>query len=236
MPSQKLPISLKKGALFIADAHYHQGLREELVAFLSQIKSPQIFLMGDISDLLVGSIPSTYKHNKKLIDTINSLAQKCEIIYLEGNHDFNLQRVFPHIQVIPRAQQPLYVKDGGYLVALAHGDIFVGKGYEFYRRAIENPLVLRVLNLFNSNDWIVHKIQTYNASKNLCKSIEGFEEFACKRARLYQADIVIEGHFHQACECQCEDTRYINLPSFGCDKHYMRYEGDATFSKVAHQG
>ncbi|EAH5875068.1 UDP-2,3-diacylglucosamine diphosphatase, partial [Campylobacter coli] len=48
--------------------------------------------MGDIFDLLIGEISATHEFAKPYIKLLEELALKMEIIYLEGNHDFNLAR------------------------------------------------------------------------------------------------------------------------------------------------
>ena len=215
---------LKSGAVFIADAHYHNGLRVELAEFLRRLEAPQIFLMGDIFDLLVGGVSSTYKDNKVLIELINQLATKSEVVYLEGNHDFNLSRLFPAVALFPISRQPLIIQAQHKRVALAHGDNFIGGKYGLYTSVIRNPWVIKLLGVTDINGWLYKKIQNYNARKNLCRKIENFSTLACRRAALYEADIIIEGHYHQNTKIACGSKTYINLPSFACTKEVLIYE------------
>jgi len=96
-------IELQEGAFIISDAHYsHQ--RGELLDFIKEIQSKQLvitqlILMGDIFDALFGGIDFTYKVNQELIDLINKISLEIDVIYLEGNHDFNLSKIFPHCKV-----------------------------------------------------------------------------------------------------------------------------------------
>ncbi|BCD60627.1 MULTISPECIES: UDP-2,3-diacylglucosamine diphosphatase [unclassified Nitratiruptor] len=218
---------LKEGAVFIADAHYHRGIREEFIQFVQQIDTPQLFLMGDIFDLLVGGIKATLEENRDVIALLNAVSKKIECIYLEGNHDFHLNEVFPFMKVIPLSLQPLYLQSPKGCIALSHGDTFIAGTYAYYAKIIRNPIVITILNAINVGNWLSNKIQTYNRAKKLCKKIEDFETIACKRVLLYQCDTVIEGHYHQNLDIECDKKRYINLPSFACSKEFMQYKNGA---------
>ena len=225
-----MPISLEKGALFLADAHFHKGLREDLRAFLRSCQAPQLFLMGDIFDLLVGGVSATIEENREVIELIDSL--ECEVYYLEGNHDFLLGNLFKKCRVLPRAAQPLIVQADGKRVALAHGDNFIGGLYAFYIATIQRRGVISLLELLNVRGWISKRIQRYNASKRLCKKIDSFEAIAKERLGFYDADIVIEGHYHQAAFYSFDKRTYINLPSYGCDRRVLRYDGEFSFVRM----
>ncbi len=228
----KSPISLRKGAIFLGDAHYHLGVREELYDFLQHCDAPQLFLMGDIFDLLVGGVHHSIEQNRKLVDRINQLAQTCEIIYLEGNHDFLLQELFPAITVVPLMRQPLVIDTPAGSVALAHGDNFIGGSYRLYRRLLYTPAVIKLLNMLDIGGAISQRIQRYNVSKKFCRKIEDFALLTQKRTRHYQTDIVIEGHYHQRCMCDFGSKRYINLPAFACGGEYLLFDGrEFTFCK-----
>ncbi len=232
-PCQKSPISLENGAIFIADAHYHPYLREELLEFLHKVEAPQLFFMGDIFDLLVGRVSHTIKANEEAIALLHSLSQKSECYYLEGNHDFLLQDIFPSMKVISRYEQPLIVKAKEKRVALAHGDIFIGGWYKRYIDLLHKSAIIATLDFCNFYGWISKKIQRYNASKNLCKKIENFKEKAQKRLSYYDANIVIEGHYHQRVDLKFGKKRYINLPAFGCSGEFLRYsDGEFSFARM----
>ncbi|SMC10025.1 UDP-2,3-diacylglucosamine diphosphatase [Nitratiruptor tergarcus] len=230
---QKSPLSLKEGAIFISDAHYHPGLREELLGFLEWVDAPQIFFMGDIFDLLVGKVTFTKQSNKKAIDLLQKLSQKTQCFYLEGNHDFLLHDLFPQMQVFSRYNQPVMCQVGQKSVALAHGDIYIGGLYKFYIDLLHKDAIITTLNLMDIKGWISKKIQKYNGGKNLCKEIADFENIALQRLQHYDVDIVIEGHFHQRKIFTFGKQKYINLPSFGCSLEFLRYERDEfSFSRM----
>ena len=89
-------LNLKKRAIFVADSHFSE-VNVEFLSLLEkikneEIKTPQLFLMGDMFDFISGESRYFIKLNQKLIDIINELSKKIEIIYLEGNHDYNLKK------------------------------------------------------------------------------------------------------------------------------------------------
>ena len=103
---------IQNNAIFIADSH-HNTKRKQLNNLLIRLKSgdiqsSQIFLMGDIFDFLSGDVDYFKSLNHEIISLINELSQTHELVYLEGNHDFNLCKIFPNVNVIQRQAQPLW--------------------------------------------------------------------------------------------------------------------------------
>ena len=226
-----MPIShkIKDGAIFVADSHINKERKDSFLLFLEKIeieKPPQLFLMGDIFDLLVGGVKSTIQKNQEIVQKINSL-KDIEVFYFCGNHDFALEPIFKNIKIFNRQNQPQIFLYKDKKIALSHGDLWIDKKYEFYIKTIQNPFVLKSLIFLNSlmDDFLVKKICSYNKSKNLCKNIKDFKDIAKERVRHYKdVDLIIEGHFHQNCKFIIDDKIYINLPSFACGRKYMVFE------------
>ena len=96
-------LNIKEGAIFVADSHFNQK-NIEFLQFLNklekeEIKTSQLFLMGDIIDFISSECKYFIKQNHEIIDILNNLSKKIEIIYLEGNHDYNLQELFSNIKI-----------------------------------------------------------------------------------------------------------------------------------------
>jgi len=130
-------LDIKDDAIFIADSHYNKN-RIEFELFLDdiiakKIKTSQLFLMGDMFDFLSSYIKYFIKINQSVINKINIISLDIQIIYLEGNHDFNLQDIFPNVKVIKRENQPLIVQNQNKKIAISHGDIFTPFGYNLYK-------------------------------------------------------------------------------------------------------
>ena len=208
--------TIKQNAIFIADSHYpHHGdafftLLQKINS--GQIETSQLFLMGDNFDLLFGHNDYIQTFSQKAIALLQLLSQKIEIHYLEGNHDFCLKDIFPHIHVYGREQQPIYFQLEEKSVALSHGDKYeTGFGYNLYCALLRNKWTLTLLKPWQKMI-ITHRMQKLS-QKHICFTFEGFEQRVEKILTHYEkADVVIEGHFHQAKTI----GKYISLPSLAC--------------------
>jgi len=224
------PFKLLEGAVFVSDAHYsfkHKELYDFLMAVRSQkIWTPQLILMGDIFDLLFGGIPYTVERNQKVVDLINTLSDNIEIIYLEGNHDFNLASIFPGVRVFSIKQQPVVCEYKGKPVALAHGDFDAPLGYRLYTAVIRNPFVLRFLSFLDTlgNRFIIKALDKKLARKDDCQRISTFEAYITRhlsKQDLSRYSLFIEGHHHQDADFVIDGCRYFNLPALACGRGFM---------------
>lgn len=217
-----------EGAFVVADAHYSYK-RPLFLDFLKEIYShalhpTQLILMGDIFDALFGEIPYTHTINQEAINLINEISKEIEVIYLEGNHDFNLKKIFPNIKVFPIASQPLTCSYKEKKVLLSHGDIEGALGYKIYTKAIRNHYVLLLLRAVDTvlKNGILKRLDLYLSQKNDCKEFVGLEVFMTKRlSEKYSCDYFVEGHFHQNKMIKMRDFIYINLGAFACNQRYF---------------
>jgi len=224
-------IEIKKGAFIISDAHFSSN-RPELFSlieeiYLEKLQPTQLILMGDIFDALFGSIEYTYIKNQQTIDMLNAISQKIEVIYLEGNHDFNLKAVFHNMQIFTIAQQPVECKYEEKKVYLAHGDFEGPLGYRIYSAFIRNPFVLPVLKMIDNltNHSILNYVDSHLGQKEDCNEFTGFAEFISRRIEnRYEFDFFIEGHYHQNKQIKFENSIYINLAAFACNQRYFTVE------------
>ena len=224
---------IQDNAVFIADAHYNQK-RKQLHKLLLMIQketlsSKQIFLMGDIFDFLTSDIDYFQFINSEIIYLINDLAENHEIIYFEGNHDFNLKCLFPKVNVISRKLQPIIIENKEKTIALAHGDIFTPFAYNLYTSIIRNHYFMKFINFIDKNDFLSKYVEEKLMNKKICHKQNNYLDFVRKRIKSYNSlshtDLIIEGHFHQG----YLSNNYINFPSFACDNRYTIYK-DNQFS------
>ena len=207
---------IKEQALFIADSHYphHGDAFLDLLKKLErgEIQTSQLFLMGDNFDLLFGHNDYIKTFSSEAIALLQTLSQKFEMYYFEGNHDFCLAEVFPDIQVYTREQQPITFQLAEKKVAISHGDKYVtGFGYDLYCKVLRNKTTLTFLKPFEKAI-IDHRMKKLS-KKHICFTFHGFEKRVEEILENYtEADLVIEGHFHQ-----CKTVgKYISLPSLAC--------------------
>ena len=248
---------IKNDAIFIADSHFMpldmplnekgRDASQALLAYFENLNNnphtipSQIFLMGDIAHLLLGGVDSSHRANHALLAHIESLSQKSQIWWFEGNHDFGLKASFKglpcleSVYLIPRTEQPkafIYESQNTKKhLLLAHGDILLTEQYEFYIRLM-NTRYLRFLiylldnvtfgNLYHS----IAKKVNHNTIRVGKVSMEHFAPMRINAYRTYMQhiiqgkmqdiDVIIEGHFHigKTYKGNNDETLYVSLPSF----------------------
>ena len=227
-------LKIKNQAIFIADAH-EDSTRDSFYTFLKQIDSkelstPQLFLMGDMFDLLVGKVEHGVKKYKKYIDLIEKITLHVEVFYFEGNHDFALSNLFKNVKVIPIQLQPTkFVLEDDTLVYLSHGDKYGGFVHNTYTKLIRSPSVLAILNFIDKqiDNYISKRIENDQLRKKLCSKIDNFEDIISIKIPNYnpqQNSYIVEGHYHQNHMFRQNSVNYINLPSFACNQSYFIVE------------
>lgn len=237
---QTLPMCLNslnicESAIFVADSHFNQN-RNAFYLFLKQLQSQtitasQLFLMGDMFEFITQESHYFVQQNQEVITLLNELSKHIEIIYLEGNHDYNLEKLFPKILVVSRQQQPLMASYKEQKVALSHGDNFTPFLYNLYCTIIRNKPLLVFLNAIDFNHWLSKKIDKALSAKNICHTFTHFQEWVEKRVNHYDADLIIEGHYHQGKEFMFANKRYINVPSLFCSQEYLLLENNEFIKK-----
>ena len=221
-------LSIQNEAIFVADSHYNEKNKEFLL-FLKKIESKeilcsQLFLMGDMIDFISGESRYFIKQNYQVIELLNKLSKDIQIVYLEGNHDYNLSKIFPKIKVVKRENQPLLLKYEDKKIALSHGDNFINWHYNLYCKIIRNSYFLYFLNFLDINFFISKKIEKALENKDICHNLNYFEKLVNKRVKNYTEDIIVEGHYHQAKSYKIGNQEYINIPSLCCQKSFTRFK------------
>ena len=220
--------TLREGALLLGDAHYSH-LRPQLLQLIEDIASkklqvPQLILMGDVLDALFGDVSFTLQENRTIVTLIQEISQEIEVIYLEGNHDFNLKNIFKDARVFSIQEQPVIAEYSGKTIALAHGDFDGAFSYKLYTGIIRNRWVLKLLNVIDSmiENQIIKKIDDYLGKKDDCKEFIGFKEHIFSRSlEKYNCSYFIEGHYHQNKLYTFEKFTYVNLAAFACNQRYF---------------
>lgn len=224
-------LKIEEGALFIADAHENAN-RKGFWEFLEKVHSKeiptsQLFIMGDMFDLLVGKVDFTCIKYKKYIQLLESIAQKIPVFYFEGNHDFCLKTLFEHVHVIPIQKQPMqFVLPNGKHALLLHGDKYGSLMHNLYTRCIRSSFVLSGLNQVDKlvSNAIARTIEKNQQKKNICKQIEDFKTIIHDKIPRYKskkADYILEGHYHQNRQFHFDSLNYINFSSFACNQSFF---------------
>lgn len=221
-------LKLNPDAIFIADSHFNPLNARELLDYLNHLQATppsQLFLMGDIAQILLGNLKSSLKSNYELLIALDHLEKTgVQIIWLEGNHDFFLSAIkksnlLQKTQFIPRNKQPISVKYQDKIYLLAHGDKFLNLTYELYIKALTHiPKLLEFIDYLSAGE-VYLEIEKKLNDKPITRHCFHFFEFASKRIEAYRQlqipfDGIIEGHFHIGKKLQIHGINYLALPAF----------------------
>jgi UDP-2,3-diacylglucosamine hydrolase len=211
-------IKLKDNGVIIADVHYKRGDESFLRLLKKWINNPptQVIFLGDIFQLL---LPFDYliEYNAEAILLINALSEKTQVYYTYGNHDFNLESIFPRV-IFADA-----FADERNSILLSHGDLTdpKDKKYQLYAKIIRIPLVCKILHYATGN-FKNNKIFNRVLSKPVkCAKIPNFEDIALRKLEHLEYDLIIEGHYHQDRDIVRGNQCYINMPAYVCNKKYI---------------
>ena len=181
--------------------------------------------MGDIFDLLFGEVRVTHRMNAECIDVLHRIGERIPLLYLEGNHDYNLAKLFPDATVVPLRRQPFHCRFGDVPIWLAHGDFNQPLTYRLYTAFIRHPAILYLLQGIDrlGHGAILRRLERYLEAKKDCYRIDGFEAMIARHIAplaLPEGSVFIEGHYHQGKTFDIGGVHYHNLDAFACRRRY----------------
>ncbi|MEA1917989.1 MAG: metallophosphoesterase family protein [Campylobacterota bacterium] len=223
---------LLESAIIVGDVHYDKNHREFLTLLddilSSKIVTSQLILLGDIFDLLFGEVEVTHVENMEAIKRLFLISKTVEVIYFEGNHDFNLDMIFKDssIKTISIQNQPMLFTCNKKRVYLSHGDNNSDLQYTIFTTILRSHLVMSLLALINKkfNNIVINKLNEHLSKKVQCKEFVNFKEHIEKRAlhvKLEPCDYIVEGHYHQNRSFKFNNFEYINIGAFACNQRYF---------------
>lgn len=231
---EKENFTIKKGAIFIADAHANFANRKDFLIFLQKIDKgeifcEQLFFLGDMFDFL-SDTDYAKNHYKIFIDLINKISEKKEIFYFEGNHDFNLKFIFKNIKIFDFYEQPKIFDFFGEKISICHGDNGL-KSIEKLILLLRNTKFLAILNFIDRifSYKISKSILKFQLKKQLFYNLENFHKIILPKIEFYKTKIILEGHYHQGKILNFGEKKYINLASFGVNKIYYSIQNNLEF-------
>lgn len=216
--------------------------------------SKEIYLLGDIFDLLVGGHK---EYLEKFHDVFQRLAQEIKsgkrIFQFEGNHDFHFEKLISLIKKkydLPDGSweyftEPQVKEYGESKILFAHGDEIEveNPNYQKYRNIIRSRPIYILANYivpFNIVDKIgrnaseksrMHNDSKYNndESNNLVR--ERFRRTFLTAKQSYKVDMVICGHSHCKDLYEIDDKIYSNNGFFPATQTFTFYHE----KKLSHQ-
>ena len=198
-----------KSILFLGDAHLRDD-DPQLDAFLRFLQdapshAAALYLMGDLFDLWVGSPAFLTECHHRVLEALRRLrASGMELVYVEGNRDYRLGRLFERDPFHAVVRERSEIAFAGRRIHLAHGDLVnrADRQYRFWRRMAKGPLLLGALETLPAGvaRRLARRLERDMARTNQ-RHRARFPEEECRRyaleVRRLGADMLVLGHFHQ---------------------------------------
>lgn len=232
----------------ISDVHIKtplDGPSKLFCKFLSHEKvlnSDSVILLGDIFDFLVGGDDSFVQIHKEVFDRIHFLLNKgVKVYYLEGNHDFHLNKFFKkHFRSdnFVFSKKNMIIEDAGKKILLCHGDDIEieNLNYKLYTCLIKSlPMKILVESIMpfglakTIGDWVSARsrkknVKVYESAKEQIK--DKFRRSSESAAKKINIDFIISGHSHIKDEYKSENGFiYLNNGYAPKEKTFLLVEG-----------
>lgn len=236
----------------ISDVHIKEPGDEQEALFLSFLKSKEvkaaqeIYLLGDIFDLVVGGHVDYYeKYNKVFVELAGLCEQGKRIIQFEGNHDFHFPSLINHIRNQHSLDEnswvyekkPIVREVAGKKVLFAHGDEIEIENfnYNIYKAFIRSFPINFLANFvvpFSIVDgigkYLSKKSRNRNNKRYSDELIEYIRDKFRRTFRKAQKDFgvqdVICGHSH-CLDNYNENGHYLNNGYFPATKTFIYFDG-----------
>ncbi len=182
----------------------------ELLNFLDTVQADRIYLVGDIIDLermkVRPSFPETHRH---VVSRLIELASTgTEVIYIPGNHDFELRdvigKVFFGIPVLLEAE---HETPNGERFLITHGDVLDGRirkgtnlekfGAAAYNLLMEFDVLVNRMRQLLGQDYFSISASLKRRLSRANEYIQRFEVFAAEYALERGFDGIVCGHIHR---------------------------------------
>ncbi|NCN27548.1 UDP-2,3-diacylglucosamine diphosphatase [bacterium] len=185
----------------------------------------EVWLLGDIYDLLVGPFGFWKKTHQQFFSTLAFLSDhKVKVLWVEGNHDFHLKKLMTDLGV-EYHQEDLTYEIESKKVYLGHGDTVnqLDQEYLKWRRVIKSPIFRRAISL--APNFVAKNImlpiarkasrqsRSREKSRNLDLADQAYQDFVHSLIKDSGYDAVFLGHHHKKQLQKIQKGFYLNL---GC--------------------
>jgi UDP-2,3-diacylglucosamine pyrophosphatase LpxH len=219
---------MKYKSLFISDIHLGTGntQTDKLLEFLKENEFENIFLVGDIIDMLMMKRKFYWKkrHNK-VVQKLLKMSKNSNITYIVGNHDIFLETFigekFGNIQIEEKVK---YTTSQGERCLIIHGHQFDGAlmtytwlyhigslAYDFSMWL--NRYLNKLRSFLNLEYWSL-SMYLKSKTKEAIKFVNNFEKIVTDYAKNEEVNTVIAGHIHMKEDKVIDDIRYMNCGCF----------------------
>lgn len=245
---------------FISDIHVKEPndfgclLLKDFFAKSNAKEGDEIFLVGDIFDLMIGDHVEYLSLYSDFFNQLKVSASKgVKIHFFEGNHDFHLRKLFKRFcklnnvseDLIRIYQGPLFTEISGKKIHVSHGDDIEidNPSYKAYKRVVNNPFMKFVANYimpFSLLNFIGTRASNKSRNRNQKKYeirddknvMEKFRESFRREIKRRPVDILVCGHSHVKDDYTFEEARYLNVGYARLEKTFLKISDDGQIDFV----
>lgn len=185
--------------------------------------SQYVALLGDIFDLMCGPHEAYIQRYQHIFTRLAALQEKgCRIIYVEGNHDVHLEKLFKkvwkHNEIVP-VQHPIIESIEGKTYYFSHGDEHEihNEAYQRYIKLIRST-PLKIVADYLIPYSVLHFLGERASAKSRKKGARTFDEKLVKETFRQgvetttegKYDFVLGGHSHVQDDYQFGSSVYLN--------------------------
>ena len=227
-------------AIFLADAHLCKPSDQNYQALLAFLeaqcgKTDILVLLGDIFEFWIGkaSVSDAYVPVINLLERMHK--QGTKLVYVEGNHDFNLGPIFTErlaCRVLPEGGS---IELDGKKVFLAHGDLAntEDKSYRRLRAFLRSGLMRTLIRIAPSR--LTMAIATRSSDNSRKKAAVRCSRWPAREILRPYAETILNqgyqalvtGHYHQPFHERLGDAEHIALGDWITQFSYAVYENNA---------
>ena len=193
----------------LGDAHLREGDAEvpAFVRFVDSLPAEirTLAILGDLFAVWIGSPELVRPHHHKVIEALKRLrARGCALVYVEGNHDYFLERLYARTLFDRFSTDVLDLVLAGRRAHLAHGDLVNRRDHQYlgWRAVSKSRLFFSAFSLLpvRTRVSIADSLEERLARTNM-EFRTGFPLTECEvyaRRRIREGDqTLVFGHFHE---------------------------------------
>lgn len=222
----------------LGDAHLREDDAEveAFAGFLARLPGDieVLAILGDLFSVWVGREELQRPHHLRVVESLRRLrARGCRLVYVEGNHDFFLRRMFAGDPFDLLVERDVDLPAGGRRTHLAHGDLVNRRDHQYrtWRALSKNRLLFGLFNLIPRRRRlaIIEEIERGMARTNM-EFRGGFPLAECLAGARPMVrsgtEMIVYGHFHDerriaVSEGESQGAVYV-LPAWRAGHRYLK--------------
>ena len=232
---------MTKYDIFVADAHIDSATSKcalAFIAFLDEIKGSTrtLYILGDLFDFWFGDNKASYTVFQPILDKFKELRKNSvEIVYIEGNHDFQMGRFFTDVLGAKVYPLDVVINIDAKVYYITHGDMIYGNKFQpISRMALRSLSLLKKTlpekALLSIANWLSNSSRSRSAVKKVLNDALFLKYVNDKKER--GISNIIFGHTHVPLIEERGGCLCVNPGAFKDDGSYARYsDGKFTLEK-----